>query len=248
MTWFTWMAVMMIERHLDDVPRRPRLAGHDSGLAPRKRIQEARLANIRRPHDCDPDAFAKDLAAAPIGERAIELRGKPPRRRQRFLEGALRDIALVRKVEARFHICHGPQKRRPPALVALPQRPGRLRERLIPLRRRPGTDKVRETLRFGQIELAVLESAPREFAGLGHSQTQSAKRLQHARDHGAPAVQMQFGHVLAREARRPRKPKYERPVQNLSVSRVAQNPETGHPGRRHLVRAQGLKRCERSPA
>ena len=84
-----------IERYLDDIPRRARLVEDDGGFPARKRIQEARLANVRRAHNRDPDALAKDFAAAAIGERALQLHDERSHHGQSLVEGALRDIALV---------------------------------------------------------------------------------------------------------------------------------------------------------
>ena len=97
-------------------------------------------------------------------------------------------------------------------------------------------DQIGHALGLGQVELAVFESAPRELAWLGQPQTQGAKRIQHACNYRAPAMQMQLSHVLAREARRPRKPKHKPPIQNPAAAGIAQSPEPGHPRRGHLAR------------
>ena len=164
------------------------------------------------------------------------------------VEGAFRDIALVRKIEARFHIGHRPEKRSPPGFIPLAQRARRLLKRLGALGGRLGVDQVREALRFRQIELAVFESAPREFARLGHSQAGGRKRIEHARDHGAAAVEMEFRHVFAREARRAWKPKRKPAVQDLAGTGVSQGAEGSNPRLRHLAPAQSLKRRARGLA
>ena len=65
---------------------------------------------------------------------------------------------------------------------------------LVGLRR----DQVGDRLGLGKVELAVLEGAARELAGLGQpAEAQSADRLERALDHGAPAMQVQLGHGLA---------------------------------------------------
>ena len=76
--------------------------------------------------------------------------------------------------------------------------------------------QVGEAFDRGQIELAVLEGAAGEFAGLGRAQAlDRAERGQRRRDHRAAAVQLQLGHVLAGLALRRRKPQRQRLVDDL---------------------------------
>ena len=87
----------------------------------------------------------------------------------------------------------------PPALVEPAQRPLGLAQRLAPLRRRLGIDQVGEALDAGEVQLAVLEGATRELAGLRQpAALDPADRLEHGLHHGAAAVHLQLGHVLAR--------------------------------------------------
>ena len=78
-----------------------------------------------------------------------------------------------------------------------------LPKRLPALRFGVGIDEVRERLDLGEIELAVLERAARELAGLRQPEAvQSANGREHGRNDRAPAVELQLGGVLASLAAR----------------------------------------------
>ncbi len=78
-----------VERNFDDVARRSRLMKDDRRFTAGKRIQQARLANVRRADYRDLDAFANDLAPAAVGQRAFKLRDEA-----RALAAAPRSKAL----------------------------------------------------------------------------------------------------------------------------------------------------------
>ena len=112
-----------------------------------------------------------------------------------------------------------PSSSRAPAFVELPQRAFRLRQRLTPLRLGLGIDQIGEALDLGEIELAVLERAPRELAGLGEPHAgEGEQRIEHGADHGAAAMQLKLGHVLAGEARRRREPEHEAAIELRAVA------------------------------
>jgi hypothetical protein len=88
-----------------------------------------------------------------------------------------------------------------------------LRQRLAALRFRLGVDEIGEPLDFGQVELAVLEGAARELAGLGETRArQGEHRIDRGPDHRAAAMHVKLGHVLAGEARRCLEPEHEAAV------------------------------------
>ena len=63
----------------------------------------------------------------------------------------------------------------------------------------------------------VLEGAPRELTGLGKPHaTERGERLDDAARHGAAAMNVQLGDVLAGEARWPRQPEREPAVEQLA--------------------------------
>ena len=84
--------------------------------------------------------------------------------------GPLRQRAgqvLVREIDLGFDQGRRLDQARPPALVDAAQRAAALAERLAALALGFGVHEVGEALGFGQVELAVLEGAAGEFAGLG---------------------------------------------------------------------------------
>ena len=89
-----------------------------------------------------------------------------------------------------------------------------MRQRLAALRLGLGIDEIGKTLDLGQIELAVLEGAARELAGLGEPRAgEREHRVDDGADHGAAAMHVKLGHVLAGEARRSREPQHEAAVE-----------------------------------
>ena len=104
----------------------------------------------------------------------------------------------------------------PPGLGRRAERAFHLAQRLAPLALRFGRHQVGEAFDRGEIELAVLEGAAGEFAGLGRSQAlDAAERVEHRGDHRAAAVQLQLGYVLAGLALRRRKPQRQRLVDDV---------------------------------
>ena len=91
-----------------------------------------------------------------------------------------------------------------------------LAERLPALALRFSRHQVGEAFHRGEIELAVLEGAAGELAGLGGLEAiDAAERSKHRGDHRAAAVQLQLGGVLAGLALRRRKPQDQRLVDGL---------------------------------
>ena len=177
-------------------------------------------------------AFSSDDLPA-LGGPAMTMR-KPSRRRSprwsarwRAIDGAQavddgagldrdvgRHVAFVGEVEPGLDQRLRAEQLRAPAFVELPQRAFRLRQRLTPLRLGLGIDQIGQTFDLGEIELAVLERAAGELAGLGKPHAgEGEQRIEHGADHGAAAMQLQLGHVLAGEARRRREPQHEAAVE-----------------------------------
>ena len=111
----------------------------------------------------------------------------------------------------------------PPALIQRAERPLHLTQGLAALRRRLRIHQIGDGLRFSKVELAVLEGTAGELTGFGDAQAgQGGQRLDHPGRHGAPAMQMQFHHILARETAGGSEIEDERAVQHFSRVRVAQ--------------------------
>ena len=90
----------------------------------------------------------------------------------------------------------------------------RLSERLARLRLCLGVDQIGEAFDLGQIELAVLEGAPGELAGLGEARPGKREHgLDDLANHGAASMHVELGHVLSGEAGGTRKPQHETPIE-----------------------------------
>ncbi len=82
----------------------------------------------------------------------------------RFGEGARADVAFIGEIETGFDQRQRIDQACAPSIIEIGQRARRLRQSLAPLPLRLGIDEIRETLDFGEVELARLERAPRELA------------------------------------------------------------------------------------
>ena len=141
-------------------------------------------------------ALAQPLAAA-IVEMGRDL-GLELRDAGAHLVGDAGRQILVGKIDRRLEMGQRAQAQRAPVLVEAMQRAIHLLQRQLALLVGFGADQVGDGLGLGEVELAVLEGAARELAGLGQAaEAQLADRLQRAADHGAPAMQVQLGHGLA---------------------------------------------------
>ena len=127
-------------------------------------------------------------------------------------------VALVGEVETGFDQRLRAHEFRAPAFVERAQRPFGLRQRLAALRFRLGVDEIGKSLDLGQVELAVLEGAARELAGLGEARAgQREHRADHSADHRAAAMHVKLGHVFAGEARRAFEPEDEAAIDERRV-------------------------------
>ena len=149
-------------------------------------------------------------------------------------------VALVGKVESGLDERLRAQQLCAPALIDRTQRSFGLRQGLAGLRRGLGIDEIGKSLDFGQVELAVLEGAARELARLG--EPRAGKReygLDDPAYHRAAAMHMEFGHVLAGEARGTFEPEHEAPIEQPHHRRsdLAQAGVTG----RGYAAAQGIE-------
>ena len=129
--------------------------------------------------------------------------------------------------------------------VELPRKPAAERiERLAPLAVRLGVDQLGQALDRRQVHAPGIEGAPGELAGLCRAQAALAhQRRLHRVHHDRRAVQVQFGRILAGEARRARKPDRKPPVQQLAAFRVAD----GAQHRPARLRQRARKRRQRLP-
>ena len=138
------------------------------------------------------------------------------------LEQIVRHVGLVGKVDAGFDQRQRLDEFLPPGLGAVTQRAGHLPIGLPALALGFRHYQIGEAFDGGEIELAVLEGAAGEFAGLGGAQIlEAGEGGQRRRDHRAAAVQLQFGRVLAGLAVRSGEPQRQRLVDHLAGCRIA---------------------------
>ena len=117
---------------------------------------------------------------------------------------------LIGKVDRGFCPGRSPDQARAPAVIERGQPPTILFQRLAPLGLGFRIDQVNQRFGARQVEFAVFDSAPGEFARLGRSEARHRiQRAQHSFDNRAAAMDMEFGDVLAGEAGRLRKPQHQ---------------------------------------
>ena len=214
-------------------------------VALRKRIQQRRLAGVRRSGDDHAEAVAEAFAA-PVGKVRRHGGEQLGDGRVSLHRGVGGDVGLVGEVEA----CFGERLRLhqllAPGLVERPRPALGLRDRLARLRLGLGGDEIGKAFDLGEIDPPVLEGAARELARLGQAHaTERSERLDHAADHGAAAMNMQLGDVLAGEARGPRQPEREPAVEHLAGPRVPDLAQARLARRRRRT-AQRAERVSRS--
>src|SRR3954471_5279884 len=108
-------------------------------------------------------------------------------------------------------------------------------------------NEIIEALRLSQVELAVLEGAPGEFAGLGDTHIRNGGNGgKECGQHRAAAMNVKFGDVLAGRAGGPRKPQHHRIVDRLARA-VMKEPAAGPSWRRQLARQRRQHQAGASP-
>ena len=166
--------------------------------------------------------FAQPLAAAPVAEFCCDLVAQLLRSMKRRADQVFGHIGLVGKVDPGLDQRQGLDQPLPPSLGPVADQTLELPKRLTPLRRRFRRNQIAQTFDLSEIEPPRLERPAGEFARLGQTAARNrAKRLKHAGNHGVPAVQLQFGDVLAGLAARSGKPQRQRLVDRLTIGRIA---------------------------
>ena len=221
-----------IEMHLDDVACGARPGRDDRRLAPGDPVEQRRLAGVGRTGDGHHQPVTQPLAAAAVGQRRADLGFQVAGDRQRRCQQIVRHVGLVGKIDARVDQGERLNQPLPPRLGTVAEKSLELTQRLAALPFGFRHHQIGEALDGGEIELAVLEAAPGELAGLGRTQALDARqRGEHCGDHRAATVQLQFGDILAGLAVRAGKPQRQRLVDRLVCLRVAQASELGGAGR-----------------
>ena len=230
----------------DDIARRAGGLRHDGRVAAGQQVQQRGLAGVGRPDDGDVQALAQALAAA-IAEMGRDLGLQARDAGMDFVGDAGRQV-LVGKVDGGFEMGKGAEAKRAPILVEAMQRTIHLLQRLAALLIGLGGDEVGDGLGLGEVELAVLERAARELAGLGQAaEAKLGDRVERAGDHGAAAMQVQLGHGLAGLAVGRLEPHGQAAVDGLAAPGIDQAAHHHAPrlGQRRVARRTAA--CEGEP-
>ncbi len=207
-----------VDRDLDDVAGRAGVGRGDRRLAPRDAVQEARLAGIGRADDRHRDAVAQALAAPAVGEVPADVAGECCDVDEDAVLDRRRQV-LVGEVDRGFEMGEDAGQALRPIAIEAAELAVELAQGLTALRFGLGRRKVGDPLGLGEVELAVLKRAAGEFAGFGEPQPEAAERTDDRGKHGAAAVQVEFGDVLAGKARRCGKPQDESVVERVAGRR-----------------------------
>ena len=171
--------------------RRSRDRRHDRAIGVQQRVEEARLADVRRADDRDlrrPREAAgrvrRCASSASIGAITPAIALARLLRRDEV-------IALVREIERRLELRDDVEeivfdrrdRRRQCALELI--------ERRARLQRRDGVDQIRDRLGLDEIELLIEERAQRELARLGEPRPGADRRAQdRVRTTGLPCAEI----------------------------------------------------------
>ena len=212
-----------IEKNFDQISCSTRDGRCDRDIAASKRVHQRRLADIGRTGDNDGKAFSQALGGICSRERPVNSFDCAPRRISDCFKREIRGVLDVGEIDLRFDRRHGLEEACPDRVALAAQRPAGDALSLSPLRLRFGFDQIGEPFHLGKIDLSVHERAPREFPGLGW--TQSRNERQRPDDRGRdrpPAGDADFRHLLAGEAARRVKTGDQSPVERLSGLRMFQ--------------------------
>jgi len=205
----------------------------DRHLLAGQRVEQARLADVRRADQDHVQPVAQHRALARAGEHVVELAAD--RRQAAARVGRLQEVDLLlgevqRRLDQRAQL-----EQRLDQGVDAPRELAGQRAVGRPCRRLgAGVDQVGDCLGLGEVEAVVEEGAAGEFARRGHAQADRAACLQAARQqhlqHHRPAVALQFEHRLAGVGVRRRKQQRDALVDRPPL-RVEEGCESGVPGR-----------------
>ncbi len=214
--------------NFDHVARGAGMQRHDRSLAPRQAIEQRRLAGVRRAGNRNRQAFAQAFTLCRCAKGFFDFGFQRRDLAQRRCDKLRRHVTLVGEIDPRLN-----QRRRlndllSPALGFYAEQTFQMPQRLTALTIGVGMNQIVETFGFGEIELAVLESAARELPRLCRTQAvDRTERIEHRRDDGSAAMNMKFRDVFAGRAVRTRKPEHDRFVDGAAVE-IAQGREMGN--------------------
>src|SRR6202521_6854 len=215
-----------------------------------RRLSSVDFPTLGGAGDRHDESIAQSLATAAIVERALDLLAKLTGNLRRGREQVLRHVALIGKIDGRFHERHRLDQPGAPRLDLARQRAAVLCHGLTALRRGLRRDQIAEALHRSKIELVVGKRPACEFARLCRSKSiNSAKYLKDGGKNGAAAMQVQLRHVLAGFASRRRKPEHESGVDHAPARRftkgcTARPARFGNRSRYHFESASSLRSAD----
>ena len=211
---------------LQRITRGARRGGDNRHIALSQRIDQRRLADIRRPRDSEHQPLAQPLATAVIVQMCRHL----GLQRGQFRSNLCLDLGrqvLIWKINQRLLFRQQHKQPVRPSTVQFSQRSIELAQCLPSLRLGFGSDQIMDRLRLGQIHPSIQKRAARELAGLGRPCPQRHERIGDPGQHGATAMEVKFRAILARVVARTGQPNHHRLVD------IAQPPQRHPPRRRH---------------
>ena len=228
--------------HLDHVARGAGMRRDDRDVAARELVDQRRLADVGRTGNRNNKSIAQAFALALRSKDFFDLAQQRPDLRQRRRDQFGRDIALVGKIDAGFDQRGSLDDPRAPIARSVAEHALQLTQRLAALPVGVGMDQIVEAFGFGEIELAVFESAAGKFARLGRPHIfKSRQRREQRSEHRASAMNMKLGDVFAGRAGRSRKPQHHRVI-DRPLAYIVQQRAGGRPRRRHFSGERGQRR------
>ena len=141
---------------------------------------------------------------------------------------------LVREIDRGFEMGEDMGQPPRPVAVKIAESAVELAQGLATLRLGLGGGEIGDRLGLGQVELAVQKRAAGELARLGEPQPEAGQHLDNSGEHGAAAMQMKFGDILAGSAIRRREPQHQPVVERFAGRRVGEPASTGISRRRNF--------------
>ena len=158
-------------------------------------------------------------------------------------------IGFVLMIDHRLDLRGNRQRALPPPIDQPTKSAFGKPHRLAPLSLGLGGKQIGEPLGLGQIDPAIGKGTPRELSRLGRSESvEPLKTSQDCRNHRAPAMQMELGHIFARYRARARQPEDQRTIEQALIVGIAQSGDPCHPRRGEGTRERGERYAGLRPA
>ena len=210
-----------IEKHLDQIARRPGDRRGDGDVAAGQCVHQRRLADIGRPGDDDGKALPQAFGGVGGRERPVDSLDRRPRGAFDRLQRQTVRVLDVGKIDLRLDGRHRLDEAGANRVALAAQRAAGDPLSLSPLRFGFRLDQIGKPFDLRKIDLAIDERAPGEFSRFGKPQSgNSRKRLNDRGGDGPSAGDADFRHLFAGEAARRLEPGDQGPVERLPGARA----------------------------